>query len=40
MGVSSDGVLYFGFPVGEDECAPEWMSDYSARCVGRLMEDR
>lgn len=29
MGVSSDGVLYFGFAVGEDECAPEWMRGYS-----------
>ena len=27
MGVSSDGCLYFGFPVGEDEEPPEWLAD-------------
>jgi len=29
MGVSSDGILYFGFAVGDDETAPEWMRGYS-----------
>lgn len=27
MGVSSDGMLYFGFPVGEDEEPPIWLED-------------
>ena len=28
MGVSSDGMLYFGFPVGEEEEAPDWMEGF------------
>jgi hypothetical protein len=28
MGISSDGILYFGFQVGGDEELPEWMEDY------------
>jgi hypothetical protein len=27
MGVSSDGVLYFGFQVGGEEEVPEWLED-------------
>lgn len=27
MGISSDAMLYFGFPVGEDEQPPEWYED-------------
>lgn len=25
MGVSSDGILYFGFQVGEEDSPPEWL---------------
>lgn len=27
MGISSDGLLYFGFPVGEDGERPDWMEE-------------
>lgn len=28
MGVSSDGMLYFGFQVGGEEERPEWLGEY------------
>ncbi len=28
MGVSSDGILYFGFQVGGEEELPEWMGEH------------
>ena len=28
MGVSSDGMLYFGFEVGEEDQKPDWLEDY------------
>jgi hypothetical protein len=28
MGISSDGMLYFGFPVGGEDEVPEWMVDF------------
>lgn len=28
MGISSDGILYFGFQVGQDEEPPEWMGEF------------
>jgi hypothetical protein len=28
MGISSDGMLYFGFTVGDEDSSPEWMEEY------------
>lgn len=28
MGISSDGVLYFGFQVGDEDERPEWMGEF------------
>lgn len=28
MGISSDGVMYFGFQVGGEDEKPEWMGDF------------
>ena len=34
MGISSDGVLAFGFPVGGEDEAPEWLLNTDGKEVG------